>query len=349
LCLSGAHMVKSSLNQDLVAAGRACGEIAGILNVGYLQAAHQRRQRIREAAASAQLDGRETTPERLYSWLSNIPLTAYGNLGGEAYAAEIFQALQTPRNSDLAQEAGGLAEQAKVQAGGDPIEGAAVLFRGRDRVHAASRLAYSLYLRTIFGSAEPAVSDASAGLQTAAHLPRAQFDVRMGRVLARSCGQASAAAAALLKSVAIVQRALAGDRRTSRIHAVADLLFAGHPLAQAEAARLFGISRLAARTHLLRLAKLGLVEVATRRKYGQIFVARDGIMTFALPTHPQDVATANKVPGRLKVTVPAPMTAEERSRLDAATEEVALLMGEMDQLLARFKARPSEDKAVSRG
>lgn len=332
--------MKSSLNQDLIQAGRACGEIAGMLDVGYLIPAHQRRQRIREAAASAQLDGRETGPERLYSWLSDIPLTAFSNLGGEAYAAEIFQALQSPRNSALAQDAGGLAGQVKREAGSDPIEAAAVLFRGRDRIHAASRLAYTFYLRTLFGPAEPAVSAAWSGLQKAAQQPRAQFDLQVGRALAKSSGQAAAAAGSLFKSVVTMQRALADDRRTSRIHSIADLLFAGHPLSQAEAARLFGISRLAARTHLLRLVELGLAEIATRRKSGQIFVARDGIMTFAVPGPSARRSVEASAP--MKSAARAPITAEERARIDAATDEVALRMGELDQLLARFKARSTK-------
>lgn len=331
--------MKSPLNQNLIEAGRACGEIAGILDVGYLRPAHQLRQRIREAAASAQLDGRETAPERLYSWLSDIPLTAYSNLGGEAYAAEIFQALQSPRNSVLAQDAAGLAGQVKREAGGDPIEAAAFLFRGRDRIHAASRLAYSFYLRTIFGPAEPAVSAAWSGLQRAAQQSRAHFDLQVGRALARSGHQAAAGAGSLFKSVVTMHRVLVDDRRTSRIHAIADLLFAGHPLSQAEAARLFGISRLAARSHLLRLVELGLAEIATRRKSGQIFVARDGIMTFAVPGPSPRRPASGAPPAPMNLAARVPITAEERDRLDAASDEVAMRMGELDQLLARFKAR----------
>jgi len=334
--------VKSALNQNLIGAGRACGEVAGILDAGYLRPAHQLRQRIREAAASAQLDGRETAPERLYSWLSDIPLAAYSNLGGEAYAAEIFQALQSPRSSSLAQDAGGLARQASREADGDPVEAAAFLFRGRDRVHAASRLAYSLYLRGLFGPAEPAMSAAWSGLQRAAQQPRAQFDAQIGRALAKSCREASAAAAALVKAVVTMHGALATDRRTSRVHAIADLLFAGHPLSQVEAARLFGISRLAARTHLLKLTELGLAEIATRRKIGQIFVARDGIMTFAAAGPSPGRLGASKPVSRLTAVAREPITPEQRARLNAATEEVALRMGELDQMLARFKARPAD-------
>ncbi len=118
---------------------------------------------------------------------------------------------------------------------------------------------------------------------------------------------------------------------------IADLLFAGHPLSQAEAARIFGLSRLAARGHLLRLVKFGVAEVATRRKSGQIFVARDGVMTFAVASRPGRANLTQPAPAPLKAVPGRPLTAEERARLEAATDEVALRMGELDRMLARLK------------
>ena len=49
--------------------------------------------------------------------------------------------------TELGQEANGLAAEAKAIAGEDLVEVGAQLFRGRDRLHAASRIAFALALR----------------------------------------------------------------------------------------------------------------------------------------------------------------------------------------------------------
>src|SRR5580658_1480947 len=84
---------KPSLYQLVMETGLACGETAGILEIPYLRAAHQRRQRIAEAAGSASLDGRPTSAERLFAWLGDIPIQAQANLGAEGYAAALFSVL----------------------------------------------------------------------------------------------------------------------------------------------------------------------------------------------------------------------------------------------------------------
>jgi hypothetical protein len=327
--------MNSEFNQNLIALGTSCGQVAGLLDLSYLRQAHQRRQRIREAAASATLDGRETEAQRLYAWLADIPILAYGNLGGEAYAAEIFQALVDPATTGLGQEADGLAKDAKAGAGDDLIEAAAHLFRGRDRLHAASRLAFNLVLRRSLGPAEPAISGSLFGLQAAAQRPRADFDAFMARALSKAAGQSLSAAGSLRRSVMSVRTALKADRQSSRIHAIADLLFAGHPLSQAEAARIFKISRLAARGHLLRLVKLDLAEPATRRKSGQIYVARDEVMTFSAPPLPRRRSSA-PIPA-LNVSRGKPLSEDERHRIDAATDEVAARVADLDRMLERLK------------
>jgi DNA-binding transcriptional ArsR family regulator len=333
--------VKSEFNQNLIAIGRSAGEVAGLLDIPYLRQAHQRRQRIREAAASASLDGRETDPQRLYAWLADIPIAAYSNLGGEGYAAEIFQSLANPAETDLGREAKRLAATAESEAGGDLVELGALLFRGRDRIHAASRLAFALALRRSLGPAEPAISASLFGLQAAAQRPRGHFDAFMARALGKAAHQALTAAFSLRRSIVSARSALKDDRQTSRIHAIGDLLFAGHPLSQAEAARIFKLSRLAARTHLLRLVKLGLVEPATRRKSGQIYVARDEIMTFAAPPTPRPPAAPTA--RALDVSRGKPLSQEERERINAATDEVAARMEDLDRMLHRLKNSATPD------
>jgi hypothetical protein len=157
----------------------------------------------------------------------------------------------------------------------------------------------------------------------------------MARALARAAAQSLSGATSLRQAVLSARTALKGDRQSSRIHAIADLLFAGHPLSQAEAARIFKLSRLAARTHLLRMVKLGLAEPATRRKSGQIYIARDEVMTFAAPPPPPRVASAKGA--SLKVSLGQPISLEERQRIDAASDEVSARMGELDRMLARLK------------
>src|SRR6202012_5331947 len=277
----------------------ASGQVAGLLDISYLRQAHQRRQRIREAAASASLDGRETDAQRLYAWLADIPIEAYSNLGGETYAAEIFSALIDPSASELGVGSAELARRARAQAGDDLIELAAFLFRGRDRLHAESRLAFNLALRRALGPAEPAASTALFGLQAAVQRPRADFDKFVAKAVARAASQSLSAAASLRKAVLSARVALKHDRQNSRIHAIADLLFAGHPLSQAEAAKIFKVSRLAARAHLLRLVELGVAEIATRRKSGQIYVAKDEVMTFGAPPLPSRRSAAR--PERMAV------------------------------------------------
>jgi len=90
---------KPSITQQLIEIGAACGETAGILDISYLRTAHQRRQRIIDAVGSAAVDGRSTTQERLYAWLSEIPIQAQANLGAESYAAELFAVLANPEMS----------------------------------------------------------------------------------------------------------------------------------------------------------------------------------------------------------------------------------------------------------
>ena len=109
---------KPSIAQQLIEIGAACGETAGILDISYLRTAHQRRQRIIEAVGSAAVDGRSTTQERLYAWLSEIPIQAQANLGAESYAAELFGVLANPEMpSPLAHEAQDLAATARSRAG----------------------------------------------------------------------------------------------------------------------------------------------------------------------------------------------------------------------------------------
>jgi hypothetical protein len=157
----------------------------------------------------------------------------------------------------------------------------------------------------------------------------------MARSLAKAASQSLAAATALRTAIVSARFALKDDRQTSRIHPIADLLFAGHPLSQAEAARIFKISRLAARTHLLRLVALGAAEPATRSKTGQIYVARDEIMTFAAP--PRFSRRAPTPKPALNVSPGKPLTEVERQRIDAATDEVFARMAELDRMLERLK------------
>jgi hypothetical protein len=325
--------MKLSYSQYLIGAGVACGEVAGLLDIPYLRQAHQRRQRIIEAVASAELDGRSTTPERLYSWLSDIPIEGRANLGGEPYAAALFQLLSDPRlEGPNREEVRTLLVRVRRSAGTDPIEAAAVLFRGRDAITSPSRLAYVLFLRKVLGPAEPPISRFLYGLQAAAQRSRPHFDGFMAVALHKGATQALSAARTLRLAVQGARIALAGDRTSSRIHGIADLLYAGHPLSYSEAARIFRISRVAAREHLLRLQMLGLAEIATRRKSGHIFVARDGLLTFA----PPPLRFVEKPKSQLGVASLSTFSAEDRARLEEVSDDVLSRMADLDRLLARL-------------
>lgn len=328
-------------SHQLIEIGTACGEIAGLLDVSYLRQGHQRRQRIIEAVASAELDGRSTTPERLYAWLADIPIEGRANLGGEGYAGALFRLLAAKQPDGPEGEAArSLLAQARRAAGRDPIEAAAALFRSKDAITSTARLAYALFLRDAFGPAEPPISRFLYGLQAASQRPRTAFDRFMAGALHKGARQAVGAARTLRLSVQGARNALAGDRATSRIHPISDLLFAGHPLSYAEAARIFRISRVAAREHLLRLQKLGLAEIATRRKTGHIFVARDGLLTFSAPPLPQ----TSKAPTRLAVSTPVPLSDHDRARMNAAADDVAERMADLDRTLARLAGKPEKPK-----
>ena len=322
-----------SLYQQLIDAGASCGEAAGILDIPYLRAAHQRRQRIIEAAGSATLDGRPTTTERLFAWLGDIPIVAQANLGAEGYAADLFRLLIKQDLSDpFGIEVRDLADAARAKAGRDPLLAAAFLFRGQDAVTQASRAAYFLFLRGALGAAEPAMSPSFNGLAAAARRPSAEFDRYIADRLARAGRRALANAKALRFGLAAAYSVLGTARSSSRVHAIAELLFAGHPLSIARASRLFHISRLAARTHLVRLERDGIAERATRSKTGVIYVARDGLMTFGQVTP----APPPKDSSRLVVNAGKPLSADERARLEAASDDVAARMQELDSLLQRL-------------
>jgi hypothetical protein len=86
---------------------------------------------------------------------------------------------------------------------------------------------------------------------------------------------------------------------------------------------------------LIRLARDGLAELATRRKSGLIYIARDGLMTF----NQTGMAPAPKASTRLAVATSKPLSAEERTRLDAVTDDVAGRMHDLDRMLARLNAK----------
>jgi hypothetical protein len=73
---------------------------------------------------------------------------------------------------------------------------------------------------------------------------------------------------------------LGKSRSFSHILPIAEQLFAGHPLTIASVSRIFGISRLVGRKHLVWLEAEGLAEAMGRRKTGIVDVARDGLTTF---------------------------------------------------------------------
>jgi hypothetical protein len=326
---------KSSLYQSITEAAFACGETAGILDISYLRSAHQRRQRILEAAGSASLDGRPTSPERLFAWLGDIPIQAQANFGAEGYAAELFSILVSPKRAHpLAVEAERLAEDARVYAGRDPLAGAARLFRGRDAITAGSRTAYSIFLRGVLGPAEPALSPVFKGLEAAAQRSGSVFDCFIADRLAKGSRQALANARTLRAGLAAAYSVLGKARSSSHVHPIAELLFAGHPLTIATASKIFRISRLAARKHLLRLEQDGLAEPAVRRKSGMVYVARDGLMTFGQSTP----SPTRKQSSRLAVRTSQPLSSDERDRLATVTDAVAARMHDLDRLLSRLAA-----------
>jgi hypothetical protein len=312
----------------------AAGETCGILDNPYLRAAHQRRQRILEAASSAALDGRPTEPERLYAFLGDIPLRASRHVWGEEDAAKIFHALIDPPASELGREARAILAGATSQAGDDFLALAGVIFRGHEGNTAAGRLALALALRKLAGAAEPAMSAVLHGLQAACRRPLPAFEEFVSTAFYKACVQSRDRARALRASVAASLSALKNDRADSRIHGIAALLFAGHPLTYAGAAARFGITDTAAVEHVSRLVELGLAEAAVRRKTGQVFIARDGVMTFNAPASPAPKLAKS----RLRVSLPSPLTPEDRERLAAASDEVAADIAELDRVLARFSS-----------
>jgi hypothetical protein len=330
---------KPSLYQLLVEAGATCGETVGILDIPYLRSAHQRRQRIVEAAGSASLDGRPATPERLFAWLGEVPLQAQANLGAEGYAGEIFFALgEAGPGQPLGREASELAETVRSRAGRDPLAGAAHLFRGRDAITPASRIAYAIFLRRVLGPAEPALSPLFLGIEAAAKRSAAAFDGYMADRLAKASRRALANARTLRTGLAAAYAALRDSRSSSHILPIAEQLFAGHPLTIASASRVFGISRLAARKHLVRLEKTGLAEAVGRGKTGIVYIARDGLMTFGQASP----SPAPKATSRLAVSTGTPITVEQRARLDAVTDDVTSRMRDLDRLLSRLAAANSK-------
>jgi hypothetical protein len=91
---------------------------------------------------------------------------------------------------------------------------------------------------------------------------------------------------------------------------------------------------------LIRLERDGLAELATRRKSGLVYIARDGLLTF----NQSGLAPFPRVSTRLAVATSKPLSAEERTRLDAVADDVAGRMNDLDRMLARLNA-----KAESKG
>jgi hypothetical protein len=313
----------------------AAGEVGGILDNPYLRAAHQRRQRILEAASSAALDGRPTEPERLYAFLGDIPLRASRHVWGEEDAAKIFHALTDPAACELGREARAILAGATSQAGEDYLALAGAIFRGHEGNTAAGRLALALGLHKLAGPAEPAMSAVLHGLQAACRRPLPAFEMFISTAFYKACVQSRDRARALRASIAASLSALKNDRADSRIHGISALLFAGHPLTYAGAAARFGITDTAAVEHVSRLVELGLAEPAVRRKTGQVFIARDGVMTFNAP--PTPAPKAQKI--RLRIAAPSPLTGEEKERLGAVSDDVAEKIADLDRLLVRLNAK----------
>lgn len=265
-------------------------------------------------------------------------MQAQANLGAEGYAAEVFMALSDGGPAlALRSEAAQLADAVQARVGRDPLAGAASLFRGKDAITPASRAAYIMFLRRILGPAEPALSPFFMGIEAAAKRPAGAFDSYMADRLARASRRALASARTLRSGLAAAYAVLGKARSSSHILPIVEQLFAGHPLTIASASRIFGISRLAARKHLVRLESEGLAEAVGRRKTGIVYVARDGLMTFGLAS----ASPAPKATSRLAVSTGKPLSLEERARLDAVTDDVASRMRDLDRLLARLAAANS--------
>ena len=296
-----------------------------------------------EAAGSAALDGRPATPERLYAWLGEVPIEAQANLGAESYAAGIFAALNNSGSGNpLAEAAADLAANVASRVGRDVLAGAAALLAGRDSITPESRVALALHLRGTLGAAEPALSPSLGGAEAAAKRGAAVFDRYMAERLAKASRRALSSARTLRSGLAAANSLLAKDRASSHIREISELLFAGHPLSISSAAKIFGISRLVARKHLLRLEGDGLAEAASRGKTGVVFVARDGLMTFQRPPAPRTSVMATS---RLAISAGKPLSADERARLDAVADDVAARMRDLDRLLQRLS--PSSSRGAS--
>lgn len=262
-------------------------------------------------------------------------MQAQANLGAEGYAGEVFVALGDGDPAlPLGREANELAEKARTHVGRDPLAGAAFLFRGKDAITPASRAAYTIFLRRFLGPAEPALSPLFMGVEAAAKRTAGAFDSYMADRLARASRRALANARTLRSGLAAAYAILGKARSSSHILPIAEQLFAGQPLTIASASRIFSISRLAARKHLVRLESEGLAEAIGRRKTGVVYVARDGLMTF----HQASASPAPKATSRLAVSTGKPLSADERARLDAVTDDVAGRMRDLDRLLARLAA-----------
>ena len=333
--MGGVELEKLSYAQRLIDAGLACGEAGGLLDNSYLRNAHQRRQRLLEAASSATLDGRPTSPERLYAFLADAPQPAQKHFTGDGQAAEFFCALSHPAAFPLGREATDLARQARKAAGPDVCGIAAELFTRREGNTALARLALALALRPILGAGEPAISPALHGLQAALGRSKSALDDFMATALNRAALRARDNARALRASVVTSLTALSHDRSSSRIHAIAALLFAGRPLSYAAAGERFKISRTATVGHFARLESLNLIEDVSGRRYGQVFAARDGVMTFAAPAP----ASPKRRERQLKVGLPAALTADQRARLDSAADQVAADMAELDRVLGALNMK----------
>jgi hypothetical protein len=88
---------------------------------------------------------------------------------------------------------------------------------------------------------------------------------------------------------------------------------------------------------LVRLERDGFAEAVGRGKTGVVYIARDGLMTFAQA----GPAPAPKATSRLAVSTGKPLSPVERARLDAVTDDVASRMRDLDRLMARLAAANS--------
>ena len=267
-------------------------------------------------------------------------MQAQANLGAEGYAGEVFLALSDDGAAfPLGREAADLADTTHSRVGRDPLAGAGLLFRGRDAITPASRAAYMKFLRRVLGPAEPALSPLFMGIEAAAKRPVGAFDRYMADRLARASRRALSNARTLRAGLAAAYASLGKARSSSHILPIAEQLFAGHPLTIASTSRLFKISRLAARKHLVRLETAGLVEAVGRRKTGIVYIARDGIMTFGQAS---SAPSPPKSTSRLAVSTGKPLSPDERSRLESVAEDVAGRVRDLDRLLSRLAAANSK-------